>query len=467
MARRLTLPQLWPTVLVTAGALLAATIAVTLLTHDQVKLGVTLIGAFVLVPVAFASPSLALSFWLVMNLLAGLHGFGSAANRTLLVIGLVWLGALAAQREAREREDGDAARMRRRQATLFALFLLWALFTLVWAPDPGFAGTVVTRLLLSALVFAVVLTVVREPRHVRWLAAAFVIGAVLSVLSGIVTGGLHTDASTISTATSDEGRLRGGTSDPNYLAAAIVPAMMLAGALAARGGRPLARFALLLAAVVLAIGLAATESRGGFVAIVIVSAGALLTWRERRLTIGAFIGVFAAGAAAFFIASPSSWERVTSNTDKGSGRSDIWQVAWRVVESHPVAGVGISQFPVVSPDYIRRPGAITRADLLVDQRIVVHNAYLQLWAEAGLVGLLLFLGAVATGLQACRLAARRFDARGDPEMATLARAALLALVGALTASFFLSNIDDQRLWVLIALGPALLAVAERGRILSR
>jgi O-antigen ligase len=461
MARRLSLPHVPPQVLVAAGAALYAAIVVTLVTVGQMKLGLSLLGALVFVPLAFVNPPLALSVWLVTNLLAGIHFFGSASKRSLLVILLVWIGAVAAGGVKLLDTTSEAARLRRRQVTLFLIFLLWVLLTLVWAPDSGFASTVVGRLLMSGLVFSAVLTVVTEPQHVRYLAAAFVIGAVLSVLSGVVTGGLHTDASTASTLTSDEGRLRGGTSDPNYLAAAIVPAMMLAGALAFRRRQPIVRFLLLIAAIVLAIGLAATESRGGFIAVVVVGIGALLVWRERRLLIVAFMGVFIAGAAAFFIASPSAWQRVTSNTDKGSGRSDIWQVAWRIVETHPIAGVGLSQFPVVSPDYIRQPGALSRADLLVNQHIVVHNSYLQLWAEAGIVGLLLFLAIALTGLQACHAAARRFDARGDPEMATMARAALLALVGALAASFFLSNVDDQRFWVLIGLGPALLVIAQR------
>src|SRR6185436_17835076 len=127
-----------------------------------------------------------------------------------------------------------------------------------------------------------------------------------------------------------QGRLQGGTSDPNYLAAAIVPAMILAGGLAARRGHPFERFGLMVATIVLAIGLAATESRGGFLAVIVVPLGALLTWRGRRLMLVGFIAVFALGVGAWFVASPSAWNRVTSASDGGSGRSEIWHVATRV-----------------------------------------------------------------------------------------------------------------------------------------
>ena len=35
------------------------------------------------------------------------------------------------------------------------------------------------------------------------------------------------------------------------------------------------------------------------------------------------------------------------------------------------------------------------------------------------------------------------------------------MIAALAASFLLSNLRDTRLWVLLALGPAVLAIADR------
>ena len=54
-------------------------------------------------------------------------------------------------------------------------------------------------------------------------------------------------------------------------------------------------------------------------------------------------------------------------------------------------------------------------------------------------------------------------ARGDRGMAALARAVLVAQIGMLTTSIFMSNGYDQRIWVLLAFGVALVAVASRGR----
>lgn len=433
------------------GAFGAAALVGTLLVRDP-RMGATLVGALVFVPVAFLTPPLALAGWLVTAFLSGLPGIGGAANRALLVIFIVWVGSLAATRTGRY-----AMRQRLPQVGLVVVFVLWMALTLIWAPVPDAAQETVVHLLIAALVYLLVTTFVTEPRHARWLAAAFVTGCALSIVAGLATSGLEPVGDS---ATSVQGRLQGGVGDPNYLAAAIVPAIMLAAALASRRGRPVLRLGLVAAIVILALGLAATQSRGGLISIAIVSVGALLLWRGRRLAVASMIVVFAVTAVVWFSASPAAWERVTSADDGGSGRTDIWTVAWRIVDEHPAAGVGLSQFPVVSQDFLRQPGAIERGDLIVNHGIKVHNVYLQLWVETGIVGLLLFLAVALRGIVAAFRAANRFERLGDTDTATLSRAAMLGLIGTLTASFFLSNVSDPRLWVLLALGPALLAMSR-------
>lgn len=442
-------------VLVVIGALGLAALSGLLLVYD-VTLGIALIGAMVFVPMAFLSPPLALSVWMASAFLTALPGVGMGSNRALYLLFIVWVGTLFAR-------DGAMRDRARRQIPMLGglvLFIAWALCTLLWAPMAGEAHQVAVNLVISAGVFLLVATFVLEPRHACWLLGAYVLGTVLSVLAGAATGGLSPSAADLDTATSVEGRLQGGVSDPNYLAAACVPAIMLAGGLMAQRRDALFRLALITAIGILAIGLIATESRGGLLAALIVSILALFYWRGRRLLVASLILVVVCAGLAWLSASPSTWERITSDQDGGSGRTDIWLVAWRVVEAHPIDGVGLAQFPAVSQDFIREPGALSRADLIVDQKIQVHNSYLQLWAEAGAIGLIFFMLLAGRSIAGSHRAAKLFERRSEPELATLSRACLLALVGALTASFFLSNLDDRRIWVLLALGPVLLSIAR-------
>ncbi|MCW3008756.1 MAG: O-antigen polymerase [Solirubrobacterales bacterium] len=438
---------------ITAGALAAATVAGALLAHSPI-LGVGLLAALTFIPLAFVNPSLALAGWVVLAFLNGVQGtHGAGSNYALLIVFVAWAGALIGGRA----DLRSYVRAHPRQAAALAGIVVWPAVTLLWAPHDGEASPRIVQLVLCVAVFTMAVSLLREPHRVRWVMLAFIAGTVLSVLIGAATGGLRPSDAFDSVATA---RLSGSGQDPNYLAAAIVPAIVLAAGLAARRGQPLMRLALLVSVAILGVGLAATESRGGFLAAMVTCLGALIVFRGRRAQLLGFIVVLAAAAAMWFAVSPGSWQRVSSVSDGGSGRTDIWTVALRMAQAHPVVGVGLAQFPVVSPQYLDRPGSFSRGDLLVGERIVVHNLYLQLWAETGLIGVLLFATIAGGSLAAGWRAGRRFEAAGDSELAALSHAAMLAIAGALTASIFLSNVDDRRTWVLFALGPALLAIAR-------
>jgi O-antigen ligase len=94
----------------------------------------------------------------------------------------------------------------------------------------------------------------------------------------------------------------------------------------------------------------------------------------------------------------------------------------------------------------------------------VHNAYLSFLAETGVIGLALYLALAIVAVRAGARAASRFDLTGDSAAATLTRAIVVALVGMMGAAFFLPNGGDKRIFALMALAVAALAVAERVRV---
>jgi hypothetical protein len=81
-------------------------------------------------------------------------------------------------------------------------------------------------------------------------------------------------------------------------------------------------------------------------------------------------------------------------------------------------------------------------------------------AETGIIGLVLFLLvlglSLSTSIRALRLA--RAEERRD--LTALAQGVVVAQVGFLAAMFFLSIGNDFRLWLLLGLGPALLAAVR-------
>jgi len=163
----------------------------------------------------------------------------------------------------------------------------------------------------------------------------------------------------------------------------------------------------------------------------------------------------------WFTTSPNAFHRVTNFNGGGTGRSDLWSVAWQAGKDHPILGVGLNNFRVVSANYVRKPGTLNFVDLIAEKPHVVHNMYLQMFTETGIVGLGVFLFFLGACLRAAAKAAKRFDELGERGLAGVARAALVGTIGMLTASFFLSSAGDFRLWILLAFSPALLALAMR------
>jgi O-antigen ligase len=342
---------------------------------------------------------------------------------------------------------------------VLVLLLAWISLSLAWAENTAEAAGELWRWYLGAIVLGVVVTSLRRPRDARLVVGGFVLGVVLSVLVGLVNDGPGGAGAAAETLTSTEGRLKGGLGDPNFLAAAIVPAIVLAAALMPTV-RASARCVLLACVGVLVVGLGATQSRGGAVAAAGAFAAALFIMpRQRTRVVAAGLSIVLVGAL-YFATYPKAFERITAS-DGGSGRTDIWQVAWRIAADHPAAGVGLHNFTVYSPRYVRRPGALNNVDLIAERPHVVHNTYLEVATETGVVGLGLFVAVIAASLGAAWRAASMSERRGDQVLGTLARGVLVAVIGVLVAAAFVSLGSDPVLWLLLALGPALLAVAAR------
>jgi O-antigen ligase len=186
-------------------------------------------------------------------------------------------------------------------------------------------------------------------------------------------------------------------------------------------------------------------------------------WRIRVLAV---CGLLAALAVVYFafVASLPAKERVLNvSSGGGSGRLDLWTVGLRMIEAHPVRGVGSGQFATSSVHYLLRPGVIERGDLILSTPKVAHNTYLNVVAELGIVGGVLF-AAILVFCTACMVGAvRRFRLDGDERMEILARGLVVGLGGYLVTLMFISENYKKLLWILLALGPVLLAVARLPR----
>lgn len=286
---------------------------------------------------------------------------------------------------------------------------------------------------------------------VRLLLGAAVLGA---AAAGV--GALH------SVLVLGEPRATGPLEDPNDLACVLVAALPLLVALAPRGrpGRPLpatARAAgvlLLVVAGVLVVGAAITLSRGG--ALAALAAVAVLAARRvvPARVVGAAAALAVVGAGLLVLAAPAQVERALDEKAHIAGtnidtRELRWQAAARMLAENPVLGVGPGGF---RSEYAEASGAAE----LAEQTPVAHSMYLEVAAEFGLPGLLLFLGVIAAGAVAAERALRL----GADRRTVVALQASLAAV--LVASVFLSEQYYLPLWALVAIACGMESTERRG-----
>jgi O-antigen ligase len=450
-----TLPSVPPWLLITA-ALLAAVVVGRFMADGKIKYGAAIVLAACYVPLVLFDLAAALAVWVAILFFQDLTALSSGPNALGVLVALGWVGAFLGRKG-----NLPAIRQHRRLLLYLTLFALWLTLTIAWSQRAGPAGTEAGYWWLAALAFLIVLTTITTAREVRILALAFVIGAIGSVIIGLGSGSLKAPSNAIGQ-TAIQGRFTGGGGDPNVQAAAFVASMFLIIGLLSVYKRRAARTWLLLAFALVTLGFIATQSRGGLIALVVATVATLVLAPRHRKRILGLIGVAGIAIGVLVSVRPDALSRITNLGGGSSGRSDLWTVAWRVFTAHPLFGVGIGNFTVVENRYVLRPGYINRIQYLTDVPYLVHNTYLQLLAEAGVVGLAAFLIVVFGSLHASWRAVALFEAQGRIEYADLTRALMMGTIGMLTAVFFISDGDDLRLWVLLGLGPVMLTLATRG-----
>lgn len=440
---------------VTVPLLVAAAVAAGLLLSVDPKLGMAAVAGGVFAAFVLADLPVAIGIWIVALFLAGVPGTQGAPTGTSFLLLAGWAGTLVGRGSSLR----SAAWSARTAFAATAVLMLWTGASYVWSGDPGAVVGAVREWGIAVAALPVIVTGCRRDRDVLLVAAAFVAGATLAVLVGVASGSTTAPASALEAAEMAAGRLQVGITDPNYLAASIVASLALIVGLLRAPSLRAARLPLLLAVPVLLYGLVATQSRGGLLAALAAATLAVVVLHELRARILAAVAGAVGAIAVLLVLQPRAFERITQSDSSGTGRTDLWAAAWAVWQDAPVLGVGAGNFPLAKTAYADRIGFVERPELLLDEPMVAHNVWLQALAELGLIGLLLTVAAYAACIGASFVAARRLARDGRADLAFLGRALGVGQLASLAASTFISNGSDRVFWVLLAFGPALLAVA--------
>ena len=438
------------------AGLIALAIGLVAGVHPLAAIGATAGIVFVTLVLSDVTVGL-LCFGLVafFEVLPGLGSGVSAAKVAGTLVALSWLATIAIRATVRRGFfAGHPA-----ASYMCLLFVTWMVLSITWAHNASESVTAISRYALNLLLLPIVYAAIRTRRHVFWLLGILVAGATLSALYGMAfaRGDALAEGSS---------RLAGAGTDANYLASLLVSGVILATALVITRTLPAPlRVLAAISVLILLVGLIDTVSRGGMIGLgAALLTGVVFAGRGRRMALATVAIVIAISVVGYYatVASPAARERIVS-VQSGSGRVDIWTVGWRMVKAHPLTGVGVGNFATSTKDYLFEPGVVQYSAFIVDTPKAAHNAYLEILAEMGIVGLALFLGIVAFLLSCGVRAAWTFRAAGDGAMDILSRAVVAANIGILTTDFFISDQFSKPLWIQLALCPALLAVARSER----
>lgn len=190
---------------------------------------------------------------------------------------------------------------------------------------------------------------------------------------------------------------RGAWANPNDMAAlTFLPLGLAVGLL--RDPNSWVRKGAMATVALLPIVILLTQSRGAFLAIGLFAMMTVFANLKQVRSLVA-IGVLAMGAV--FVAPEGTFDRFVNFTGAVRGgdmlaagddnsaqqRLDIWRVSLRIINNHPVFGVGLSAYPRTHREFTR--GGV--AEWLARGGRDAHSTYITVAAEVGYVGLFLFI----------------------------------------------------------------------------
>ena len=295
---------------------------------------------------------------------------------------------------------------------IFVMFWMWASLSTVLSEYPGDFEELLTfgRVLL---VFLVSVNVLRHPRRLRFFLLFYVACFALYPARGTLFNYFI-----YSNAAFGRAAWRDSFGNPNDMAALTLLALALAASFLHKQVPSIVRFGALLAScLVFPVVILMTQSRAAFIGLSVFVLLVVLSARQKRMR--AIVAVAVVAAIVITVAPADVWQRIAglqyaTSTEtigmidpEGSAeqRWEIWQTGFNVIADHPVLGVGLGRYEQANSVYNPSLG---RRD--------IHDTYLEVLAETGVPGLVLFLWLLAASILRARRARRNAQAlRGSED----------------------------------------------------
>lgn len=202
-------------------------------------------------------------------------------------------------------------------------------------------------------------------------------------------------------------------------------------------------------ALMIAIGVVASQSRGGFVALVLTALA--IIWfspnRVRNLVLVALLGgMLYLGMSRAYLDDMATINNTQDSTRVA--RIYSWTLGWEIYADNPVFGVGAGNYPWRVGEY----QAISSTENVLGRSLagrVSHSLYFTLLPETGTVGALLFFSMLAIGFWRLRAVVTRLAAHSSADafaVRSMAVAALASVLGLLSGGAFISVLYYPHFW---------------------
>lgn len=198
-----------------------------------------------------------------------------------------------------------------------------------------------------------------------------------------------------------------------------------------------------------------SASRGAYLGLIAIGGLAFYFIPKTRATMVPFVGVLM--VALVLIGEPVREEFMSMFADKldtsATKRFDMWSAALQLMMAYPILGVGPDNFGVFSANYEG-----------LDADSAVHNLYLQIGVDCGLLGLGLLVAFYVVSLRKLAVA---IEWRGeesfkvDPVVAAVTTGAFAGVVGYLVHSCFSSGVIIETPYLAVLLGAAAVRLSKK------
>jgi putative inorganic carbon (hco3(-)) transporter len=233
-------------------------------------------------------------------------------------------------------------------------------------------------------------------------------------------------------------RIKGFTSHWNTFSAEEMFALLMLAAFLFFAPKSRRQWLWMVSAAVLSISVVLIETRGVWIAL--TAAMIYLIWRWRPWLVLAIPLL----AGVLFIASPAAIrQRMTSITqakdvDSNEFRLVVWRTGLRMIEAHPLLGLGPEEQHVHFDQYM--PADIHKKPIGFYGHL--HNLYIEYAAERGIPVLLVFLWMIAWILLDFSRGLRALPP-GPSDRRFILEGAIAVVIGALVEGFFEVNLGDS------------------------